>query len=102
MTENLYVLVAPGATGVARAIGVVPIEASVVVEEGVAQSAADAGRTHVAVPVTSASVMLTFPQNPAWSEPLTAPLAVVTHPPGVMVKVFAGIVPLFLMLTVWV
>jgi len=78
------------------------MELKVVVEEGVAHAAADAGRTQTGVPavVTSAMVTFTFPQKPAESEPFTAPLADVTQSPGVSVKVLAGRVPLFLMLTV--
>ena len=96
----MKVLEAPGATGVAKVIGVVPIEARVVVEEGVAQAVAEAGRTHVAVPVTSAIVTFTFPQKPAESVPFTVPLAEVVQPAGVRVKALAATVPLFLMVTV--
>ena len=92
--------VAFGASGTARAIGVVPIEARVVVEEGAAHAVADAGRTQVAVPVVSAMVMFTFPQKPAVSVPFTAPLADAVQPAGVRVKVVAGRVPVFLITTV--
>lgn len=50
--------------------------------------------------MVSEMVRSTFPQKPVVSLPLTVPLAAVTQPSGVSVKVLAAAVPLFLIVTV--
>ena len=105
ITVNLYVRVAPAANVVNPRAGPAASVASVFVAAGAAHAAAATGTTHVGVPTTVSSsiVTSTLPQNPAVSVPaygLVVAFAAAAHAPAVNVNVAADDVPMFFKLTV--